>query len=443
MIHPNKVIIRKDVLQKIHRDARFWSSRRLESGGYLFGIIHNPSLVIEPTDFIDGGPNARRTAISFSPDNEYAAARKAEIQTARPNIRLLGEYHLHPWSVYPHPSGGDKHQLQQIKNSQRPWYVIMLVTLNGFRFWDLDKQGKEFVELPHQVIRIPASIDERELLDRVSKITQHELLAKKTVMIVGLGSGGSVIAKYLGNTGIGNFILVDNEKLELANVIRHEGTIEDIGKPKTEICRKAIELHNPFARIRTYEMDVLKETNRLEELVASSDLVIASSGSAKVNSLINKLSIEKNIPAVYGGIFEKASGGYVLSVVPNRTACFNCMFNVTAQSYYVDRSAAQAYNLSEDELHAQQGLWVDLSIPALCLAKLALMILQGKTAFLEEYNLLLYTNPLDLKRYKVDRRIDCSVCNFEGWLRQQEIHQTKQERQSILSRLKRRVIHKQ
>jgi len=125
MIHPSKVIIRKDFLRKIHRDARFWGSRGLESGGYLLGIIHNPSLVLELTDFIDGGPDARRTAMSFSPDNEYATIKKAEIQAAKPNIRLLGEYHLHPWSGCPRPSWGDKHQLQQIKNSQRPWYIIM------------------------------------------------------------------------------------------------------------------------------------------------------------------------------------------------------------------------------------------------------------------------------------------------------------------------------
>jgi len=430
MIHPNKVIIHRDVLRKIREDVRHWSERQLESGGYLLGNIYTPILVVEITDFIDGGPNALRTGISFSPDNEYATVAKAELQAARPGIRLVGEYHLHPWSGYPRPSEGDKHQLQKIKNGLRPWYVIMLATPNGFRFWDLDEETA-FTELPHQVIRVSTRIDQTELLNRVSEITQHELLAKKQVTIIGLGSGGSVISKYLGNTGVGNFILIDDERLELTNVIRHEGTLEEIGRPKTEICKRVIELHNPLAIVKTCEIDVLEEKNKFEEIMAKSDLVIASSGNAKVNNLINKISIERNIPVVYGGIFEKASGGYVLPVIPNRTACFNCLFNLTAQSYHVDKSAAQAYNISEAELHSQQGLWMDISIPALFLAKSALMILQGEVL---EHNLLLYKNPFDLKKFKIDRRADCSVCNFDGWLEKQEV-QTK--KRTIFTRFKR------
>jgi len=419
MIHPHKILLHRDVSLKIRDDARTYASKGLESGGYLIGKIHLPNGAYEITDFIDAGPNAFRGPASFSGDNAYAEQKKLELQQQNPDKRLLGEYHLHPWHGHPHPSGGDVHQLQRVKSGRRPWYIMMLANKDKFRFWDLDDEGENLTPVPCQTLQTP-TLSEESLLDRISEITRKDLLANKTALIVGLGSGGSVIAKYLANTGIGSIVLVDKDALELVNVIRHEGTIEDIGEPKVNICKKIIESHNPFVRVDTHRFDASAEIERLDALISKSDLVIASSGNAKVNNIINRISLEKNAPAVYGGIYENAKGGYVLPVLPNKTACFNCLFNITARAYHVDNTAAQAYNLSEDELHAQQGLWMDISIPALIQAKVALMMLEERTEFPDSYNLLLYRNPFQIQRLKVQRREDCAVCNLEGWFERQE-----------------------
>jgi molybdopterin/thiamine biosynthesis adenylyltransferase len=417
MIHSKKILIHERPMRSIRADAKIWGSRGLESGGHLVGRIHLPNLIFEVTDFIDAGPKALRTPISFSSDVEYATIKKSQIQAANPSKRLLGEYHLHPWNGAPSPSGGDFQQLMKVKHGRRSWYIIMLATKDGFAFWDLDENATSFVEVPHQEMRLPeqTELSREVLIDRVLKVTQDQALSKKTALIIGLGSGGSVIAKYLSLTGLGKIVVVDNDKIELVNVIRHEGTVEDIGKPKTTICKEIIESHNPLTIVETNDIDVLKERKVLTELVTKSDILIASSGNAKVNNLINAIAFEKKIPVIFGGIFAEARGGYILPVVPDYTPCFNCLFDLTSKSYYVDRDAANAYNISEDELHAQQGLWIDISIPALMAAKVALMILQDQTEFLQNYNLLVYKNPFQIQRLKFDRRSDCVVCNFEGW----------------------------
>jgi integrative and conjugative element protein (TIGR02256 family) len=418
MINPSKVLIRKSVLLEIEEDAKLWAESGLESGGYLLGRIY-PNLVFEITDFIEGGPNAERRPASFSPDNKHAEQRKAELQKEKPDLRLLCEYHLHPWNGSAQPSYGDLYQLKEIKSSARPWYIIMLADGEGkCKFWDIDEKEEKLVEVPHRVLELPENARE-EILSRISQIVQHEALAKKSVAIVGLGSGGSVIAKYLGLTGIGRIILIDNEKLELPNLIRHEGTIEEIGKSKVEIGKQAIESHNPFVVVETHEINVLKEQEKLEEILEKCDLIIGATGSSKVNNVLNKISLDLDKPAVYGGVFEKATGGYVLAVKPNETACFNCAFELASQSYSVDENVARDYGIPIEELHAQQGLWIDISIPALMVAKVALMMLQ-EPEFIESYNFLLYKNPFSIQKIKIERRQDCAVCNFEGWIEHME-----------------------
>jgi len=427
-----KVLLTDDLLKKIEEDKNRWLPKGLETGGYIFGKIFSNGLA-QVTHIIDGGAKAKRTSISFSGDNEYATKVKDKLQKVDPEIRLLGEYHLHPWKGSPNPSLGDINQLKQVKK-QRPWFILILITPDDCKVYDINieyspptywmtdhgcifKPAKitsiSTKDIPYQIVKTVAESKEK-LLNRILKITKHELLLKKTVLIVGLGSGGSTVAKYLGCTGVGRIILVDNEELEVSNLIRHEGGVEDLGKPKVEICKKIIESHNPFTVVETYHFDVVKEFSKFEELASQADLIIGSSGSSKVNNLLNKISIEKKIPAVYGGVYEKALGGYVLAVKPFRTACFNCLFGLTSKSYSVDKEAAQRYGLSEDELHEQQGLWIDISFASLILCKMALAILQGEEL---DYNLILFDNKLEIEKLKVARRETCAVCNKEKWMK--------------------------
>jgi len=52
---------------------------------------------------------------------------------------------------------------------------------------------------------------------------EMESLWDQTVVIMGLGTGGSKIAVELARAGVGKFKLCDPEKLDYANISRHEG----------------------------------------------------------------------------------------------------------------------------------------------------------------------------------------------------------------------------
>lgn len=426
MTFVRKVLLTHDELKKIEEDKNKWLPKGLETGGYIFGKLY-PNGLAEVKRIIDGGPKAERSPISFSGDNENATRVKKELQKGDPEIRLLGEYHLHPWEGPSNLSPGDINQLKEAKK-QRPWFIVFLNTKNDYKVWDIETESTSgdhqcmsqpkiescySKRVPYQIVKTEVGSKE-DLLDRILKITKHDILMKKTVLIVGLGSGGSTIAKYLGCTGIGRIILVDDEELEAANLIRHEGGIEEIGKPKVEICKRTIESHNPFAVVETHNFDATKNFIKLEKIASQVDLIIGSSGSNRVNNLLNNISVEMKIPAVYGGVYEKALGGYVLAVKPLVFACYNCLFGLTSRSYSVNKEAAKRYGLDEDELHQQQGLWIDASFPSLIVSKIALAILQDEQI---DYNLVLYNSSLEIKKLKAARRKDCAVCNEELWIK--------------------------
>lgn len=422
-----KVLIREMDLIKIREDGEKWSTKGLETGGYLFGRIH-PNMVAEITKVIDGGPKAKRTGISYSGDNEYASMKIRELREIDPEVRLIGEYHIHPWKGRARLSYGDLRQLSEVKELI-PWFLCILSTKDEMKAWDLD--GKNEREVPLHVLSLPDGICREDLLDRILRATRHEVLMKKTALLVGLGSGGSVVAKYLGCTGIGRIILVDKEELEVPNLIRHEGSLKDLGRKKVEICKEMIEKKNPFTVVEAYDIDVTEDRERVEELAMESDIILGASGSPRVNSLLNRISLDMEKPAVYGGMFEMARGGYVLSVKPRETACFNCLFEITSRAYSVDREDAKRYGLSEEELHAQQGLWIDISIPALIFAKKAVWMLEGKEI---DKNFTLYRSNLEVLRLRVDRRDDCFVCNREGWIRKFRRRSLKERIRDFLKR---------
>ncbi|MGC1928013.1 MAG: ThiF family adenylyltransferase [Candidatus Nitrosopolaris sp.] len=66
------------------------------------------------------------------------------------------------------------------------------------------------------------------------------LINKKSIDMIGLGSGGSLISTYLAKSGIGKLTLIDGDILLEHNIIRHVCALYDIGRYKTLAVRDHI-----------------------------------------------------------------------------------------------------------------------------------------------------------------------------------------------------------
>ncbi|TAE94470.1 MAG: ThiF family adenylyltransferase, partial [Oscillatoriales cyanobacterium] len=60
-----------------------------------------------------------------------------------------------------------------------------------------------------------------ELYSRSKGLLETSVLENCKIGVVGLGSGGSTVALELAKAGVGNFVLIDFDRLELENVARH------------------------------------------------------------------------------------------------------------------------------------------------------------------------------------------------------------------------------
>ena len=79
-------------------------------------------------------------------------------------------------------------------------------------------------------------------------------LAKAKVAIFGIGGVGGYVAEALARSGVGSFVLVDDDKVCLTNINRQIiATRKTIGQYKAEVMRDRILDINPHAVVNTYK----------------------------------------------------------------------------------------------------------------------------------------------------------------------------------------------
>jgi len=88
-----------------------------------------------------------------------------------------------------------------------------------------------------------------------------EKLKNSTVAIFGVGGVGSFVAEGLIRSGVGKFILVDDDLVCLTNLNRQlHATRKTIGRPKVEVMKERMLDINPDAQIVTHRLFYLPET---------------------------------------------------------------------------------------------------------------------------------------------------------------------------------------
>jgi molybdopterin/thiamine biosynthesis adenylyltransferase len=123
------------------------------------------------------------------------------------------------------------------------------------------------------------------------------------VLVIGTGGLGCPVIQYLVAAGVGQIGIVDGDTVSLSNLQRQILYAEkEIGQSKAEIAASKMRNLNKFVEILTYNEFLTSES--ADKIFPNYDLVVGCTDSYSTRYLIDKKSIEHNIPFIHGAIHE-------------------------------------------------------------------------------------------------------------------------------------------
>ena len=165
----------------------------------------------------------------------------------------------------------------------------------------------------------------RQTLCRVIGEEGQKKLAGSSVVIIGCGALGTVIANALVRAGVGKVRIIDRDLIEYHNLQRQILFDEEDVKnqiPKAVAAERHLKKVNSSIEIEGIVADV--HYANIEELVGGFDLILDGLDNAETRFLINDVALKHGIPWVYGGAI--ATYGMTMNIIPGQTPCFRCVF---------------------------------------------------------------------------------------------------------------------
>lgn len=227
-------------------------------------------------------------------------------------------------SQYLNRQGGSKYILQKVEKEQIPFPFPLIIIYKNHGY-----EGNAFEVAKNKSMQISKYIifkDSDSIFNRAGN-KDYLRLENKTVMIVGIGSIGSQLAIQLAKSGIKNFILIDYQKLEIENTIKHELTLKDIHRYKTKAITEKLLQINPGISCITYETHVENQEfiSKLgKDSIRKSNVIISTIDDDNVSYILDGLCLEMNKTVIYVNAFYKAKAG-VVAISNKRMACLDCL----------------------------------------------------------------------------------------------------------------------
>jgi molybdopterin/thiamine biosynthesis adenylyltransferase len=250
------------------------------------------------------------------------------------------------------------------------------------------------------------------------------LLAQKRVAVIGLGSGGGLVALNLAMSGVGQFVLIDDDTLEMGNIVRHVADRRYLGQPKVEAVADLIRQRNPQAQVETCFGRIEQHLNLLDEV----DLLVAAVDGENSKYVINQAALEHHRTAVYAGVYERGEGGDAVVIHPYDGPCYACWAAAVRAENAATANPGEELDYGmigpDGTLEAEPGLWLHVTRVASVQAHLVLNELLKGTDVYEPMpaNTVILANtaleiisgqitpPHSAVWVTIDRDPDCLVC---------------------------------
>lgn len=204
----------------------------------------------------------------------------------------------------------------------------------------------------------------------------QQILAKKHVLIIGLGTLGTQSSESLARAGVGKLTIVDRDYIEWSNLQRQTLYTEDDANqrtPKAVAAAERLRGINSEIDILSHIVDVTPE--ELEKLVKGVDLILDATDNFDIRMMMNDIAIKHDIPWIYGSCV--GSYGMSFTIIPRETPCLHCLLETVpiggptcdtagiihpAASQVVVHQTAEALKILTDNKEALRGKLISFDV---------------------------------------------------------------------------------
>lgn len=174
-------------------------------------------------------------------------------------------------------------------------------------------------------------LDQANMMARVASLIP---LASKKVLVVGLGSVGSMIAWQLARAGIGQLSLIDHDFVQVGNMPRWLLGLPYVGRGKASGLGEFLNLSYPYTS--TWYVDYKLGAPRqnveatgdgkiLEMVMQDVDLVIDATAEWGVSHMLSDICQSQGVAYIWATGTPGSRGGVVGRVIPGETkGCWKC-----------------------------------------------------------------------------------------------------------------------
>lgn len=176
---------------------------------------------------------------------------------------------------------------------------------------------------------VPASIavePQNHGLTQLSGLWPLSDLSAVNVVVVGCGSIGSTAADALAGYGVGSLQLVDPDRLQWHNLIRHTLDRRSVGRGKAAALAESLQQRWQRESYWAHDLDVVREAGRFRALAAEADLILCAADGVAPRRVVSHVSRRAKVPSILACVLDHGAVGEVIRLRPTpRFGCLLCL----------------------------------------------------------------------------------------------------------------------
>lgn len=150
-------------------------------------------------------------------------------------------------------------------------------------------------------------------------------LKPKRVVVVGCGAVGWTVAMLLARSGVRQFTLFDDDRVQTANLSRLGGFLGSAGSFKVDTLAEQLEAVAPGVEVRSVPHLVGRRVGALALVDAKPDLLLNLTGEEISTDETNRAALALGTPAIFAWVSNGVAAGRILRVRPFVSACYECV----------------------------------------------------------------------------------------------------------------------